>query len=93
MKLILGELPAKSGQVSVHGKVSFASQEPWLFTGSVKENILFAEKYHEERYNKVVDVCQLSEDFEQLPFGDRTLVGERGMSLSGGQCARINLAR
>lgn len=93
LKLILGELPPKRGEIAVYGRISYASQEPWLFTGSVRDNIIFGEEYHEERYRRVVDVCQLSKDFELLPYGDRTLVGERGQSLSGGQCARINLAR
>lgn len=91
--MILGELHAKTGQVTVSGKVSYASQESWLFSGSVKDNILFGEEYDDERYKIITDVCSLLEDFDQLPFGDKTRVGERGMSLSGGQCARVNLAR
>ncbi|XP_060535204.1 probable multidrug resistance-associated protein lethal(2)03659 isoform X2 [Cylas formicarius] len=90
---ILNELPVKYGQVEINGVVSYASQEPWLFSGSVKHNILFGEDYDEERYNKVVHVCALLSDFEMLPYGDKTLVGEKGKSLSGGQKARINLAR
>lgn len=93
LKLILGELRASSGQVTVYGTVSYASQEPWLFTGSVRSNILFGEPYDEEKYKKVTKACALVIDFEQLPHGDKTLVGERGTSLSGGQCARVNLAR
>lgn len=45
------------------------------------------------RYDEVVKVCALETDFQQFPYGDRTLVEERGVSLSGGQRARINLAR
>ncbi|XP_032455220.1 multidrug resistance-associated protein 4 [Nasonia vitripennis] len=93
LKLILGELRALSGQVLVYGTVSYASQEPWLFAGSVRQNILFGEPYIEEKYKKVTKACALLTDFEQLPHGDKTLVGERGTSLSGGQCARVNLAR
>ncbi|XP_058808247.1 ATP-binding cassette sub-family C member 4-like isoform X2 [Phymastichus coffea] len=93
LKLILGELQPTTGRVVVSGEVSYASQEPWLFAGSVKDNILFGEAYDEERYDRVATVCALLEDLDQLPFGDKTLVGERGMSLSGGQCARVHLAR
>lgn len=93
LKLILGEMKPTSGQILVNGNVTYASQEPWLFAGSVRNNILFGEPYDEEKYRKVTRACQLSKDFEQLPHGDKTLVGERGTSLSGGQCARVNLAR
>ncbi|KAJ8684127.1 hypothetical protein QAD02_019919 [Eretmocerus hayati] len=93
LKLILGELKATSGKVQVHGTISYAGQEPWLFPGSVKNNILFGEPYDELKYRKVTKACALLQDFLQLPYGDKTLVGEKGTSLSGGQCARVNLAR
>ncbi|KAI2473959.1 Putative multidrug resistance-associated protein lethal(2)03659-like [Diabrotica virgifera virgifera] len=90
---ILGELPVKSGVLEVVGSISYAPQEPWLFASSVRENILFGEKYVETRYKTVVDMCSLTSDFNLLPYGDGTLVGERGKALSGGQRARISLAR
>lgn len=93
LNLLLTELPYKSGKLELVGNISYSSQEPWLFSGSVRQNILFAEKYDEERYLKIVDICALKSDFAQFPHGDKTLVGEKGKSLSGGQKARINLAR
>lgn len=75
------------------GSLGYAAQEPWLFNESVRENILFGLEYEEEWYQNVVDACCLREDIEQLSFGDATLVGERGVSLSGGQKARVALAR
>lgn len=93
LQLILGELRETHGHVTVNGKVSLASQEPWLFAGSVRNNILFGQPYDETRYRQVTRVCALIKDFIQLPQGDKTLVGEKGASLSGGQRARINLAR
>jgi ATP-binding cassette subfamily C (CFTR/MRP) protein 4 len=90
---LLKELPLSEGTISINGTISYASQEPWLFVGSVRQNILFGEPYNKERYREVIRVCALRTDFDQLPFGDKTMVGERGVSLSGGQRARINLAR
>lgn len=93
IQTILGELLPESGTVNVNGTVSYASQEPWLFTGTVRQNILFGQIYDKKRYKIVVKKCALERDFELLPYGDKTIVGERGASLSGGQKARISLAR
>ncbi|CAG9783009.1 unnamed protein product [Diatraea saccharalis] len=94
LQLILGELPASEGVVSLGGaRISYASQEPWLFVATVRQNILFGLPYDPVRYKKVVTACALLRDFELLPNGDSTLVGERGTSLSGGQRARVGLAR
>ncbi|KAL4089621.1 hypothetical protein QTP88_024632 [Uroleucon formosanum] len=90
---ILRELPLCEGSISVRGIVSYASQEPWLFNGSIQQNILFGSPMDQNRYKEVIKVCALKTDFKQLPYGDRSLVGERGVSLSGGQRARVNLAR
>ncbi|CAG2110820.1 unnamed protein product, partial [Medioppia subpectinata] len=57
------------------------------------KNILFGSQYNEEKYNRVVKACALDTDFKLMPFGDKTLVGERGLALSGGQKARLSLAR
>ncbi|XP_068628826.1 ATP-binding cassette subfamily C member 4-like [Battus philenor] len=93
LQLLLKELPAATGSVSVFGKISYASQEAWLFPSTVRENILFGLPFIKEKYRNVCRVCALEKDFKQFPYGDQTLVGERGVSLSGGQRARINLAR
>jgi ATP-binding cassette subfamily C (CFTR/MRP) protein 4 len=73
--------------------VAYASQEPWIFSGTVRQNILCGLDYDTERYNRVIDACALVNDLGHFPDGDGTLVGERGTSLSGGQKARVNLAR
>ncbi|XP_017777137.1 PREDICTED: probable multidrug resistance-associated protein lethal(2)03659 [Nicrophorus vespilloides] len=93
LNVILQELPILSGKLEVSGTVSYCSQDCWLFSGSVRQNIIFSTKYEETRYREVCRVCALESDFNLLPFGDKTLVGEKGKSLSGGQKARINLAR
>lgn len=93
IQTILGELPIEGGHIKVNGIVSYAAQEPWLFSGSIRQNILFGEEMDKERYRAVIKACSLTRDIELWPDGDKTVVGERGMSLSGGQKARINLAR
>ncbi len=93
LNVILGELDLDTGTITINGTISYASQEPWIFGGTVRSNIVFVEDFDEQRYNKVVEVCALGRDLRLLPQGDATIVGERGSSLSGGQRARVNLAR
>ncbi|XP_054158540.1 ATP-binding cassette sub-family C member 4-like [Oppia nitens] len=90
---VLNEMTVDSGSLQVSGRVSYAPQESWAFIASVRDNILFGSEYDEHRYQQVVKVCALDRDFKLFPFGDKTLVGEKGVLLSGGQKARINLAR
>lgn len=93
LHVILKELPILKGSVDVYGTVSYTSQEPWVFAGSIRQNIIFGQHMDEQRYQQVLSVCALEQDLCLLPYGDQTLVGERGVTLSGGQKARVNLAR
>lgn len=93
LQAVLGELEIDTGVLKVNGELSYANQENFIFEGSVKNNILFNETYDEARFNQVLAVCGLEKDLELFEFGAETLVGEKGISLSGGQKARINLAR
>ena len=59
LRALLGELPPSQGKVSVHGRIAYVSQQPWVFPGTVKSNILFGKKYEKERYEKVIEACAL----------------------------------
>uniref|UniRef100_A0A4W6DUI8 ATP-binding cassette, sub-family C (CFTR/MRP), member 10 n=1 Tax=Lates calcarifer TaxID=8187 RepID=A0A4W6DUI8_LATCA len=93
---LTGELNRLSGVVYVADReVGFglASQEPWIQHASVRDNILFGKDYDPTFYQAVIEACALSDDLNVLPNGDRTEVGENGVTLSGGQKARLALAR
>jgi ABC-type nitrate/sulfonate/bicarbonate transport system ATPase subunit len=79
--------------VRVQGSVAYASQQAWIRNASIKQNILFGLDFDENAYRRTIDACCLQQDFSELPFGDETHIGERGVNLSGGQKARIALAR
>ncbi|XP_046746117.1 ATP-binding cassette sub-family C member 4-like isoform X1 [Diprion similis] len=97
LSVLLGELPLSEtkefGDVEVKGGLSYAGQDAWVFGATVRQNIIFGQPYERQRYHRVTKACALLSDFEQFPQGDLTIVGDRGSSLSGGQRARINLAR
>jgi len=77
----------------VKGKVAYSPQIPWVINQTLRENILFGEEYNEERYYQTLESCALLPDLDMLPAGDKTEIGEKGINLSGGQKARIALAR
>ncbi|OAD54195.1 hypothetical protein WN48_08258 [Eufriesea mexicana] len=93
LQAMLRELSLQDGILETSGKISFADQRPWLFASSMRQNILFGQPMNETHYNEVIRVCQLKRDVDSFTHKDRTMVGERGINLSGGQRARINLAR
>ncbi|XP_066477246.1 ATP-binding cassette sub-family C member 4 [Tiliqua scincoides] len=93
LSAVLGELSSSKGFVDVRGRIAYVSQQPWVFSGTVRNNILFGKAYHKEKYERVLKVCALKKDMELLEDGDLTMIGDRGATLSGGQKARVNLAR
>ena len=83
----------KKGNIKLSGKISFVSQSPWILNATVEENILFFSPKDEEKYKKILSISQLEPDLLTLPKGDQTEIGEKGLNLSGGQKARISIAR
>nr|DBA31230.1 TPA: hypothetical protein GDO54_007108 [Pyxicephalus adspersus] len=93
LMMIMGELEPSSGKIKHSGRISFSPQVSWIMPGTIKENIVFGVSYDQYRYLSVIKACQLEEDIEKFPEKDNTVLGEGGITLSGGQRARISLAR
>ncbi|KAL7574299.1 hypothetical protein ACA910_012543 [Epithemia clementina (nom. ined.)] len=89
------ELAVTSGSIyrKPNQSLAYAAQDPWIMDGSIQENILMGHSYNAEWYATVIESCSLSLDFDELRDADQTLVGDRGVQLSGGQRARVGLAR
>ncbi|KAJ3158315.1 hypothetical protein HDU86_003024 [Geranomyces michiganensis] len=85
--------PVLNPATGLHSGVAYVAQTPWLIHATIRDNILFGCPYDAKRYQKVVEACALIRDFQTLPGGDLTEIGEKGVNVSGGQKARISLAR
>uniref|UniRef100_A0A158R5R5 ABC transmembrane type-1 domain-containing protein n=1 Tax=Syphacia muris TaxID=451379 RepID=A0A158R5R5_9BILA len=90
---ISGHMFERCGTFRVAKKVAYVTQTPWIQNLNVQDNILFGSEMNLSRYNHVLDACELLEDLELMKAGDQTEIGERGVTVSGGQKARISLAR
>lgn len=92
LNAMAGFMKKIEGRVEINGDLLMCGY-PWIQNATVRDNIIFGSPYEKERYKEVVRVCSLQADLDILPAGDMTEIGERGITLSGGQKARINLAR
>ncbi|KAJ3317919.1 hypothetical protein HDU76_001008, partial [Blyttiomyces sp. JEL0837] len=93
LSAIIGDMSRTSGSVDIYGTVGLSPQTPWLQNATLRSNVLFGLDYDESRYKAVIKACALSRDLALLPDGDMSEIGEKGVNLSGGQSARVNLAR
>ena len=87
------QLTSSSEPIIINGSISYCPQQPWLIEDTIKNNILLYNKFDNEKYNKIISVCQLINDFEVLNKRDEYLINTGGMNLSGGQRIRISLGR
>ncbi|XP_015763251.1 PREDICTED: multidrug resistance-associated protein 4-like [Acropora digitifera] len=90
---IAGQVVKSSGTVTFCGTLAYVPQSSWVFAGTLRDNVLFGELFDEEKYREVIEACALTEDIDRFPNGDFSFVGEHGVALSGGQRARVSLAR
>ncbi len=84
LQSITGELPLSGGQISsCYGSMSYAAQEPWIMDGTIRENITMGLNYDKKWYERVVEACGLAPDIAVFKNMDQTIVGDRGVQLSG----------
>ena len=94
LQAIIGELDHLSGDFKrPSDTVGYCSQTPWLQSMSIRDNILFSAPFEPSRYDEVLDACALKQDLVNFSDGDLSQIGENGTGLSGGQKARVALAR
>ena len=94
LSAIAGEMNKVSGfMYRSYSSLAYVPQESWIQNYALKDNILFGKKFNEDLYWRTIDACALRNDLKMLPAGDLTEIGERGLNLSGGQKARVSLAR
>ncbi|KAG9227354.1 hypothetical protein CCMSSC00406_0004107 [Pleurotus cornucopiae] len=93
LQALIGEMRKTSGSVTLGGTISYVPQRPWIRNATVRENILFGQPADEVRLRQVIQACSLDHDLTILPQGEETEIGEKGINLSGGQKARVSLAR
>lgn len=93
VQALLGEAPAVSGSVNMHGSIAYVSQEAWIVNGTVRDNILFGRQMDKNLYLRVIKAAALDVDLAGMAGGDLTEIGDRGVNLSGGQKQRVSIAR
>lgn len=93
LSALAGDMRVTDGKVRMSTTRSFCPQYAWIQNATVRNNILFGKEYDESWYEQVIDACALAPDLEILPNGDSTEIGERGITVSGGQKQRLNIAR
>ncbi|KAG0647532.1 Multidrug resistance fer6 [Hyphodiscus hymeniophilus] len=90
---LAGEMRKTSGSVTFGAGKAVCSQNTWIQNSSLRDNIVFGTEFDATRYAKVIESCALRQDFQMLPDGDNTEIGERGVNISGGQKQRVSIAR
>ncbi|OMJ68057.1 hypothetical protein SteCoe_34601 [Stentor coeruleus] len=86
-------IKSEDSYVNVFGSIALCNQEIWIQNKTIRDNILFGKEFNEKKYWEIIRICMLQADLDMFPGGDLTKIGERGINLSGGQKARVCIAR
>lgn len=90
LKAFLGEVKIMAGSIHTSSpEVAYCDQTPWHMNGTIRDSILAFSPVDGKWYNQVLEICALKQDLAQLPEGDLTMIGSKGIVLSGGQSQRI----
>ncbi|KAF5630704.1 major facilitator family transporter [Fusarium sp. NRRL 25303] len=94
LRAFLGEVAVMAGSIQVmNSEIAYCDQTPWHMNGTVRDSIIAFSHVDERWYQKILQACSLTEDLGQLPNGDLSRIGSKGIVLSGGQSQRVSLAR
>ncbi|KAF8124850.1 hypothetical protein K438DRAFT_2034116 [Mycena galopus ATCC 62051] len=93
LQALIGEMRKTTGTVVFGGTMSYVPQSAWIRNATLRQNVVFGLEDDEEKFRQIIRACSLEHDLEVLPHGEETEIGERGINLSGGQKARVSLAR
>ncbi|KAL4252214.1 ATP-binding cassette transporter C [Abortiporus biennis] len=93
LQAMIGEMRRTRGSAIFSSPIAYVPQVPWIMNATLRDNIIFGHEDDEERLREIVEACCLERDLEMLPQGEQTEIGEKGINLSGGQKARVSLAR
>ncbi|KAI0071668.1 multidrug resistance-associated ABC transporter [Panus rudis PR-1116 ss-1] len=93
LQALIGEMRRTRGKAVFSSTLAYVPQAAWIMNATLRDNILFGREEDEERLREVIKACCLEHDLEMLPNGEDTEIGEKGINLSGGQKARVSLAR
>ncbi|CAD8205655.1 unnamed protein product [Paramecium pentaurelia] len=97
LQALLGEMiyneVGDQPKIRLNGKLAYVSQKPWIQNATVQDNIIFGKQFNKQQYDNAIYYSCLTQDLQILINGDQTMIGEKGINLSGGQKARISLAR
>ncbi|XP_023761858.1 ABC transporter C family member 13 [Lactuca sativa] len=93
LNTILGEMKLTKGSIHSNRSVSYVPQIPWILSGTIRDNVIFGKDYDPRKYSDVLEACALDTDVSLMVGGDMAYIGEKGLNLSGGQRARLALAR